>query len=118
MRVLQISSGLSSRARGGAERFCLELSGWLQSTGVDVGLAGDSQGVSEHFQCWALREERRKLIRKLIFDYVSPGNAVRLHKILASFQPDLIHVHNVYGIASQLVRVASVSGLRSLPNVA
>jgi glycosyltransferase involved in cell wall biosynthesis len=108
MRVLQISSNLSSRGRGGAERFCLELSGWLQTAGVDIGLAGGFEGVfAESSQSWPLREERRKLIRKLVFDYVSPGNASRLHKILASFQPDLVHVHNVYGIASQLIRVAA-----------
>ncbi len=108
MRVLQISSGLSSRDRGGAERFCLELSSWLQSNGVDVGFAGAFDDVSaENPQRWPLREEHRKFIRKLVFDYVSPGNAGRLRKIIASFQPDLVHVHNVYGIASQLIRVAS-----------
>lgn len=108
MKVLQVSSNLSSRGRGGAERFCLELSAWLQSTGVDVGLACSFEGVSaENPQSWPLREERNKLIRKLVFDYVSPGNAHRLHKIIASFRPDVVHVHNVYGIASQLIRVAS-----------
>jgi glycosyltransferase involved in cell wall biosynthesis len=108
MRVLQVSSGLANAGRGGAERFCLEFSDWLCSAGAQVGLAGAIEGVSdERYQRWPLREERRKLLRKLLFDYVSPGNVERLRKIIVAFAPDVVHVHNIYGLSSQLVRTAA-----------
>ena len=108
MRVLQISSNLSSRGRGGAERFCLELSDWLSSTSVEVGLAGSIEDITDgRYQRWPLREARRKVLRKLVFDYVLPGNARRLRQIIATFAPDIVHFHNVYGLSSQLIRVAS-----------
>lgn len=108
MRVLQVSSGLSTGGRGGAERFCLELSDWLCSSGAQVGLAGAIEDISdERFQRWPLREARRKLFRKLLFDYVSPGNAEQLRQVIATFAPDVVHVHNIYGLSSQLVRVAA-----------
>jgi len=104
-----VSGGaLSGELSGGAERCCLELSRWLVESGVDVMIAAPQEPGARPFPHMALlRAARWKPLRKLVFDYVSPGNARVLRGVIAQFKPDVVHVHNIYGIASQLVRVAS-----------
>jgi glycosyltransferase involved in cell wall biosynthesis len=109
VKVLQVSGGvLSSESGGGAERCCLELSRWLVSSGIDVMIAAPAGPGTQPFHPMApLLQVTWKPLRKLVFSYVFPANVRRLRRIIAEFQPDLIHVHNIYGIASQLIRVAS-----------
>ena len=109
MKVLQVSGGaLSGEAAGGAERCCLELSTWLVESGADVLIAApEGDGAPAFPRTARLTQARWKPARKLLFDYVSPANACRLRRIISEFKPDVVHVHNIYGISSQLVRVAS-----------
>lgn len=108
MRVLQVIDGLPPEQSAGAEQFCLQLSDWLVSQGVELEIAAPSprqlEAVRHHLP---LQRVRSKLLRKIYFDLYSPVNARRLSAIMADFQPDVAHFHNVLGISSQIVRVAS-----------
>jgi glycosyltransferase involved in cell wall biosynthesis len=105
MRVLQVADGLPPEQWGGAEQFCARLAHWLASAGVDVDVAAPSG--SDFPERRSLHKVKSKYLRKLFFDLFSPANAQRLRSIIAEVRPDVIHVHNIYGISSQVVYVAS-----------
>jgi glycosyltransferase involved in cell wall biosynthesis len=106
VRVLQVRGGLAGGSAGGAERCCVELSRWLTESGFDVLTCAPPDPGSPESPA-SLRQSRWKPLRKLVFDFVSPANAGRLRHLIDEFQPDVVHFHSIYGLGSQLVRVAS-----------
>jgi glycosyltransferase involved in cell wall biosynthesis len=42
-----------------------------------------------------------------VYDYASPRVNAALREIIADFTPDVVHVHNVYGLGSAAIRLAS-----------
>jgi glycosyltransferase involved in cell wall biosynthesis len=69
--------------------------------------APDAPGEQPFPRMTRLQAARWKPLRKLLFDFASPANVRALRIAIAQFEPDLVHVHNIYGIGSQMVRVAS-----------
>ncbi len=104
MRVLQVTDGFPPEQWGGAEQFCARLSSWLARRGVDVHVAAPSAAALPTH--WQLHKVSSKYLRKLFFDLFSPINVRRIRAIIAEIQPDVVHVHNIYGISSQLVHTA------------
>jgi glycosyltransferase involved in cell wall biosynthesis len=76
---------------------------------VEVGTAGREAGRSIAGEpYWSLAEADSKLSRKLVFDYFSPRNRRRMRRAIEEFSADIVHVHNIYGISSQVIHEASV----------
>ena len=114
MRILQVSAGIPPEGQGGAERFCFGLSMWLNSASAEVQIAAPSRRTHGNgHPIRPLRKAESKYLRKLFFDYFSPLNVRRLERIIDEFRPDIVHGHNIYGISSQLLHVAS----RRVPTV-
>jgi glycosyltransferase involved in cell wall biosynthesis len=108
MRVLQVNSGpLFGAGAGGAERCCRDLSRWLACSGHDVLVAAPQSEGRPSDRIVALQPATWRPLRKLFYDYLSPANEQRLFHTIASFRPDVLHVHNIYGIGSRLIRMAS-----------
>ncbi len=122
MRVLMVTGALSGEGYGGAERFCEDLSRRLSEASVEVEILTSRphgsrskesitpQKVKVHS---TLAKCENRIGRKFVFDYFSPQNAVLIREHASSFNPDVVHFHNVYGIGSNLIRESS----RKVPTV-
>ena len=110
MRIMHICSGMGNLQRG-AERFGVALSKALISAGDDVLLVTGQHpsGASSHLTLpiVTIPETTNKWLRKAGFDYFNPSarKALRIH--LESFQPQIVHIHSLYGLSSALVRTVS-----------
>lgn len=108
MRILQVSSHYPPRHTGGAERVCRSLALTLSSLGHEVQVAApmaESDDGGVHVR--SLPAGAPRLAQKLLFDYTSPRATAALLGVMDEFQPDVVHMHNVYGIGSRLVAAAS-----------
>ena len=107
---MQICSGVGNLQRG-AERFGVSLSEALISAGHDVLLVAGQHppGASSHLTLpiVTIPETTNKWLRKAGFDYFNPlaKRALKMH--LESFQPQIVHVHSLYGLSTALVSLSS-----------
>jgi glycosyltransferase involved in cell wall biosynthesis len=108
MRILQVSSHYPPRHTGGAERACAGLAAALAAAGHEVQVAAPvPEQRNGPVRVRTLPGGGPRLTQKLLFDYASPAATSALSAVIDDFAPDVVHIHNVYGIGSHLVRVAS-----------
>jgi glycosyltransferase involved in cell wall biosynthesis len=108
MRVLQVSSHYPPYHTAGAERACAGLAAALAADGHEVQVAAPVPEQPEGpIRVRTLPGGAPRPLRKLVLDYASPAATSALSAIIDDFAPDVVHVHNVYAIGSQLVRAAS-----------
>lgn len=102
---------------GGAEKFCWNLSSRLSRKGLDVGVLTSCTSAEEIVGSRTtagvevsdtLSKVESKIMRKLFFDYVNLRNARAVKDRIATFGPDVVHFHNIYGIGSNLIRESTL----------
>lgn len=107
MRILQVSSHYPPYHTGGAEHCCSRLSSALAQQGHAVRVAAPVASSTGEVEVVTLPVNRRRALQKLIFDYNSPAATAVVLAQAAAFAPDVVHVHNVYGIGSRLISAIS-----------
>ena len=104
---MHILSGMGDLQRG-AERFGISLARASISTGDDVLLVAGQHtpGASSHqtLPVVTIPETTNKWLRKTGFDYFNPSARKALKMHLERFQPQIVHIHSLYGLSSTLVR--------------
>jgi len=110
LRTAHICSGAGNLQRG-AERFCLSLANALHAQGFDTLLiTGEHPKESAPDSLVPLAtvpEAKNKWLRKLALDYINPHAIASVKQVLTEFQPELIHIHSLYGLSTALVSTAS-----------
>ena len=114
-RILQVSSHYPPQDTGGAERVCRSLSHALNRAGHDVSVLApvpafeDGAVSSMHYP----RPRRRvSPASSSLITFDRPRRA-RSNAQSMIYVPDVVHVHNVYGVGSQLIAIAA----RRVPTV-
>jgi glycosyltransferase involved in cell wall biosynthesis len=106
MKILQVTISLPNKINfSGAEKFCYELSQKLTQKEIQIGIAAPYS--DENFKYYNLLYFRNKYFRKIYFDYFNPLNSNLLMRAITDFKPDIVHFHSLYGISSNLVKIAS-----------
>jgi glycosyltransferase involved in cell wall biosynthesis len=110
LRTAHICSGAGDLQRG-AERFCLSLANALYSQGHDTLLVTgrhQTECAPENSVPLAeVPEVTNKWVRKIVLDYVSPRSVAETRRVLDEFQPQIVHVHSLYGLSTALVHTLS-----------
>lgn len=107
MRILQVSSHYPPYHAGGAEHCCQRLSSALAQQGHTVRVVAPVPSSSGTVEVTTIPLSRGRALQKLIFDYNSPAATSAVLRQVAEFAPDVVHVHNVYGIGSRLISAVS-----------
>jgi glycosyltransferase involved in cell wall biosynthesis len=109
MKILIVSSEPGSPRGFGSGKFVRTLCRALVESGFETLLltSFESDRLS------GIPQVRRKIPRKLLFDYVNPLAQWELEKVSERFHPDVVHFNNVYGISSALISRAA----RDFPTV-
>ena len=106
MRLIHIST--SADPIGGAEIYALGLVEELRRRGLEVGFFGTSSRRSES------RPELR-IVRRTGYDknllLQDPVTLQALRNYLDEFDPELIHIHNLYALGIDLVRMLAETGI-------
>ena len=110
MRTAHICSGTGNLQRG-AERFCLSLANALHAQGFDTLLiTGEHQkefAPDSLVPLTTVPEAKNKWLRKLALDYINPRAITYAKQVLTEYQPEIIHIHSLYGLSAALVSTAS-----------
>lgn len=110
MRTAHICSGAGNLQRG-AERFCLSLANALHAQGFDtLVITGEhpKEPASDSLvPLVTIPEATNKWLRKLALDYINPGAIASVKQVLTEFQPEIIHIHSLYGLSASIVSTAS-----------
>ena len=110
MKIIQVCTS-QSQLRRGAERFCLNLTEYLDSCGESVTLVSGhpAEEVLKNysFSFRTIPEVRVKLVRKLGFDYANIPAILAFQKLIDELRPDIVHFHSFYGLSSYLIKVAA-----------
>ena len=108
MKILMVSCGFPPKENYGAEKFAYNLSKKLLQQNIEVAVASDVNiGKYKGIKLFKLIKINKKIPRKLYFDYYNPINRFIFRKILKKYDPDIVHFNNIYGISSNLIRLAS-----------
>lgn len=109
MKVLQITSILpNEKGSGGAEKLLYDLTNKLIIKGYQVEIVSASNHSNKSsIPIHTIFKVRNKILRKIFFDYYNPLNIIKIKNILVKCKPDIVHIHNVYGLSSQLVSYIS-----------
>ncbi len=105
MRVLIVSSHGADRTFGGAERYVHDLLSGLEARGHEISLLSvfpvDETSAAPtwtlHRTDW--REDRVRRYRNHVGDWVA-APWPRLHELLASARPDIVHTNNLIGLGT------------------
>jgi glycosyltransferase involved in cell wall biosynthesis len=115
MRILQVTSHYPPQHTGGAERCVRSLARALVAEDhvAHVAAGGGPPPSDDGVTVSGLPVVRNRVAAKLLFDYWSPRATAAFNETLDAFRPEVVHVHNVYGLGSAIVAASA----RRVPTV-
>jgi glycosyltransferase involved in cell wall biosynthesis len=113
MKILEITAEYRPLNITGAEKFCVDLTDKLTKSHTVLIASSTRYTQTGRHQNIPLVKVRNKFLRKIFFDYYNPINANRIRVALKNNPPDIIHIHNLYGIGYNILRICA----RSRPTV-
>jgi len=98
MKIIIITQKFLQGKMTGAEKFAYNLAINLVKKGHEVIVLTDKENAHKKIKCEKILFGKNKIIRKLLLDYFNPFFKLSINKILKKYNPDIIHIHNFYGM--------------------